>query len=371
MFRLRRSRVFLVLAVFAVVALYHFTSFGDLGYGDDTSVEGLKNLASKGPKDSTSTSPTESNVAPDGSTVYKDAVTKEPTAGDILSAASDSDQSHDKQTTSTASALSAKDTDEDPKTTKSEQLSPSSEGQDAEEPIGLKDNTKSKDEPATAPEAPADPVIDTIPEIHGQGRFEIIAADDDGTQKIHWSQLPEHFPVPTKSLIPLPTGKAKAIPKIQHPKFPNETSEEKIARETKLETIKKTFAFSWDGYRKNAWMQDELSPVSGKYRNPFCGWAATLVDSLDSLWMLGMKAEFEEAVEAVRKLDFTTSIRNDLPLFEVTIRYLGGLVAAYDLSGSKYKVLLDKAVELAEVLMGAFDTPNRMPMTYYLWKPYV
>ncbi|KAL8760332.1 MAG: hypothetical protein Q9199_000114 [Rusavskia elegans] len=370
MFRLRRSRVFLVLAVFAVVALYHFTSFGDLGYGDDTSVEGLKNLASKGPKDSTSTSPTESNVAPDGSTVYKDAVTKEPTAGDILSAASDSDQSHDKQTTSTASALSAKDTDEDPKTTKSEQLSPSSEGQDAEEPIGLKDNTKSKDEPATVPEAPADPVIDTTPEIHGKGRFEIIAADDDdGTQKIHWSQLPEHFPIPTKSLIPLPTGKAKAIPKIQHPKFPNETSEEKIARETKLETIKKTFAFSWDGYRKNAWMQDELSPVSGKYRNPFCGWAATLVDSLDSLWMLGMKAEFEEAVEAVRKLDFTTSIRNDLPLFEVTIRYLGGLVAAYDLSGSKYKILLDKAVELAEVLMGAFDTPNRMPMTYYLWKP--
>ncbi|KAL8658392.1 MAG: hypothetical protein Q9226_001036 [Calogaya cf. arnoldii] len=370
MFRLRRSRVFLILAVFAITALYHFTSFGNLGYGDQTSVERLKSLASKGSKDSTSTSPTENDVTPGGSTVYKDAVTrKEPTTGDTSTDASNSDKFPDKQTASSASSLSVKHADEDSKTVKSEELSPSTEDQDAEEPTGLKKTTDSNNEPHTVAKTPAEPVIETIPEIHGQGRFEIIGADDDKMDKIHWSQLPEHFPVPNKSLIPLPTGKAKAIPKIQHSKFPNETSEEKAAREVKLDTIKKTFAFSWDGYRKNAWMQDELTPVSGKYRNPFCGWAATLVDSLDSLWMLGMEAEFEEAVQAVGKLDFTTSNRNDLPLFEVTIRYLGGLVAAYDLAGSKYKVLLDKAVELAEVLMGAFDTPNRMPMTLYFWKP--
>lgn len=363
MFRLRRSRLFLFLAVFAIIVLYHFTSFGDLGYGDDTSVQGLKNLAS------TSTSPTEANPALDESTVYSDATTKEPTAGDTLSDASGAEAPRDKQGASTASTPSVKDIDGGSKTSTTEELSPSPEDRDVEEPIGPKNNTKSEEEPATVAGTPAEPVIDTSTDIHGHGRLEIIAADDDGVQKIHWSQLPEHFPIPTKSLIQLPTGKAKAIPKIQHFKFPNETSEEKVAREAKLATIKKTFAFSWDGYRKNAWLQDELSPVSGKHRNPFCGWAATLVDSLDALWMLGLKAEFEEAVEAVRKLDFTTSIRNDLPLFEVTIRYLGGLLAAYDLGGSKYKILLDKAVELAEVLMGAFDTPNRMPMTFYLWKP--
>jgi mannosyl-oligosaccharide alpha-1,2-mannosidase len=48
---------------------------------------------------------------------------------------------------------------------------------------------------------------------------------------------------------------------------------------------------------------------------------------------------------------------------------MGGLIGAYDVSGQKYKVLLDKAVELTEVLMGAFDTPNRMPITYYKWTP--
>ena len=85
--------------------------------------------------------------------------------------------------------------------------------------------------------------------------------------------------------------------------------------------------------------------------------------------MMDLKDEFEEAVEAVKEVDFTTSARNDIPLFETVIRYLGGLVAAYDISGGTNKILLDKAVELADILMGAFDTPNRMPMTFYMWKP--
>ncbi|KAL8732172.1 MAG: hypothetical protein Q9166_002919, partial [cf. Caloplaca sp. 2 TL-2023] len=373
MFRLRRSRVFLVLAVFAVIALYHFTSFGNLGGNGGSNVEGLKNLASEHSKDSSSTSPTESTAASGGSTVDKDAISKGPISKDYSDEASDSDKATDKPTSQLESTLSVEESEEDSDAesdTPATKKTPSAtQDEDVEESKGLKNITKVDGEPAVIAESPAEPILDTPPEVHGQGRFEIIAADDDDMPKIHWSQLPEHFPIPTKSLIPLPTGKAKEIPKIQYSKFPNETSGQKTAREAKLDKIKKTFAFSWEGYRNNAWMQDELSPVSGKYRNPFCGWAATLIDSLDSLWMLGMKSEFEEAAEAVGKIDFTTSIRNDLPLFEVTIRYLGGLVAAYDLSGNKYKVLLDKAVELAEVLMGAFDTPNRMPMTFYLWKP--
>ncbi|KAG9606628.1 seven-hairpin glycosidase, partial [Aureobasidium melanogenum] len=89
----------------------------------------------------------------------------------------------------------------------------------------------------------------------------------------------------------------------------------------------------------------------------------------DTLWIVGLKDEFDDAVKAVGEIDFTTSQRKDIPLFETTIRYLGGMLSAYDLSGGQYKVLLDKAVELAEVLMGAFDTPNRMPVTFYRWMP--
>ncbi|KAI8939502.1 hypothetical protein NX059_003273 [Plenodomus lindquistii] len=185
---------------------------------------------------------------------------------------------------------------------------------------------------------------------------------------IHWSKLPEQFPVPSKSIIPLPTGKPKPVPKIQH-KFKPEGAAEKADRLAKLAIIKDVAKKSWDGYKKFAWLHDEVKPMSGTFRDPFAQWGATLVDSLDTLWIMGLKEDFEEAAKAVDEIDFTTTMRPDIPMFETTIRYLGGLVAAYDVSGKKYKNLLDKAVELAEILMSAFDTPNRMPQLYYYWRP--
>jgi mannosyl-oligosaccharide alpha-1,2-mannosidase len=187
-------------------------------------------------------------------------------------------------------------------------------------------------------------------------------------EPIHWSKQSEHFPVASTSMISLPTGKSKPIPKIQFA-FKEESPTEKADREAKLGTIKAVFKRSWDGYKEFAWGHDELKPVSGTFKDPFASWGATLVDTLDTLWIMGMKEEFEEAVKAVEKIDFTTTPRASIPLFETTIRYLGGFIAAYDLSGSKHKILLDKAVELAEVLLAAFDTPNRMPITYYFWRP--
>ncbi|QSZ28600.1 hypothetical protein DSL72_003099 [Monilinia vaccinii-corymbosi] len=188
------------------------------------------------------------------------------------------------------------------------------------------------------------------------------------TAAIHWSKQPEHFPVPTASLINLPKGAPISIPKIQYP-FKDETTDEKISREKKQNIVKEEFLRSWNGYKKFAWGHDELSPVSTQFRDPFCGWAATLVDALDTLWIMGLHDEFEEALKGVEKIDFTTTPRMEIPVFETTIRYLGGLLAAYDVSGGKFQILLDKAVELAEILMGAFDTPNRMPILHYLWKP--
>lgn len=74
-----------------------------------------------------------------------------------------------------------------------------------------------------------------------------------------------------------------------------------------------------------------------------------------------MREDFERAVSAVATIDFTTSTDTQINVFETTIRYLGGFLSAYDLSGNK--VLLDKAVEVGEMLYVSFDTPNRMPLT--------
>ncbi|KAL7951530.1 glycoside hydrolase family 47 protein [Trichoderma barbatum] len=189
--------------------------------------------------------------------------------------------------------------------------------------------------------------------------------------RIHWRPVAEHFPVPTESIISLPTGKPQKVPRVQH-EFGIESPEAKSKRVKRQERVAKEIERAWSGYKKFAWMHDELSPVSAKHRDPFCGWAATLVDSLDTLWIAGLKEEFDEAAKAVESIDFTTTPRNNIPVFETTIRYLGGLLGAFDVSGGHdggYPMLLLKAVELAEILMGIFDTPNRMPILYYQWQP--
>ena len=69
---------------------------------------------------------------------------------------------------------------------------------------------------------------------------------------------------------------------------------------------------------------------------------------------MGLEREFNEAVIAVEKIDFSTCALEELNVFETTIRYLGGLLAAWDISGRKHNSVLHKAMELGEVCAG-FD----------------
>lgn len=93
---------------------------------------------------------------------------------------------------------------------------------------------------------------------------------------------------------------------------------------------------------------------------------ASLVDSLDTLWIMGMKEEFEEAVQASMAIDLGSCTTDTINVFETTIRHLGGLLSAYDLSHDPG--LLQKAKEFGEMLLKAFDTPNRMPITRWNFK---
>ncbi|APA05278.1 hypothetical protein SS1G_09671 [Sclerotinia sclerotiorum 1980 UF-70] len=186
--------------------------------------------------------------------------------------------------------------------------------------------------------------------------------------KIHWSKLPERYPV--TSHIPLPTGKPKKIPQIQNTP-PKEDAAQKEERLKRLAAVKESFVHSWEGYKAHAWLRDEVSPLSGSWKDTFGGWAATLVDSLDTLWIMGLKEDFEIAVQSIEQIDFTTTNEKEINVFETTIRYMGGFLAAYDVSGEKYPGLLLKAVEVAELLMSCFDTPNRMPIPRWDWKKYL
>ncbi|XP_010173963.1 mannosyl-oligosaccharide 1,2-alpha-mannosidase IA-like, partial [Antrostomus carolinensis] len=71
-----------------------------------------------------------------------------------------------------------------------------------------------------------------------------------------------------------------------------------------------------------------------------------------------MKEEFKEAKEWVEKnLDF--NVNAEISVFEVNIRFVGGLLSAYYLSGEE--VFRKKAVELGEKLLPAFNTPTGIP----------
>ncbi|UKZ94460.1 uncharacterized protein TrAFT101_009332 [Trichoderma asperellum] len=173
-----------------------------------------------------------------------------------------------------------------------------------------------------------------------------------------WKLIPVHYP--PQSIRPLPTKAPVKYPNVQT-SFGKEPAEARAIREHRQRAVKQVFTKCWTSYREYAWKSDELAPVSGGKKNPFGGWAATLVDALDTLWIMDMKPEFDEAVQAAATIDFSKTDLDQVNVFETNIRYLGGFISAFDLSGDER--LLHKAVEVGEMLYKAFDTPNRMPIT--------
>jgi mannosyl-oligosaccharide alpha-1,2-mannosidase len=95
------------------------------------------------------------------------------------------------------------------------------------------------------------------------------------------------------------------------------------------------------------------------------------VDSLETIWMIGLVEDFAMSVAAVQMIDFSTTAQKEINVFETTIRYMGGFLGAYDISGEKYPTLLAKAVEVGDLLLCCFDTPNRMPIARWDWRKYV
>uniref|UniRef100_U3J935 alpha-1,2-Mannosidase n=2 Tax=Anas platyrhynchos TaxID=8839 RepID=U3J935_ANAPP len=119
--------------------------------------------------------------------------------------------------------------------------------------------------------------------------------------------------------------------------------------------------FAWDSYKQYAFGKNELRPLTknGHIGNMFGGLrGATVVDALDTLYIMELEEEFQEAKKWVEK-SFDLNVNGEASLFEVNIRYIGGLLAAYYLTGEE--VFKSKALELGEKLLPAFNTPTGIP----------
>ncbi|PKA50854.1 Mannosyl-oligosaccharide 1,2-alpha-mannosidase MNS1 [Apostasia shenzhenica] len=124
------------------------------------------------------------------------------------------------------------------------------------------------------------------------------------------------------------------------------------------EKVKEAMRHAWKSYEIYAWGQDELQPQTKNGVNSFGGLGATLIDSLDTLYIMGLKEEFEKAREWVaNSLDFNKDY--EASVFETTIRVVGGLLSAYDLSGDK--IFLEKAKDIGDRLLPAWGTPSGIP----------
>ncbi|RSL67513.1 hypothetical protein CEP54_003214 [Fusarium duplospermum] len=170
----------------------------------------------------------------------------------------------------------------------------------------------------------------------------------------NWSTLPQFHP--PSSIKPLPTETPHKLPQVQANQGKFQLTSTTKSRQ---KAVRDEFLRSYKSYKQYAWMKDELTPITATGKDTFGGWAATLVDSLDTLWIMDLKEEFSEAAQAAATLNWGETHDGAVNLFETTIRHLGGLLSAYELS--REEVLLKKAVELGEMLYVAFDTPNRLP----------
>ncbi|KAG6890086.1 hypothetical protein C0995_012035 [Termitomyces sp. Mi166 len=118
----------------------------------------------------------------------------------------------------------------------------------------------------------------------------------------------------------------------------------------RADKVKEAFVHAYDGYRHHAFPNDELRPVSGTGINSLNGWGLSLFDALDTMWVMGLHDTFNDTLEIIANSTFISPKSDSFaPFFETVIRYLGGMLSAYALSGET--VLLARADDLATMLL--------------------
>lgn len=124
------------------------------------------------------------------------------------------------------------------------------------------------------------------------------------------------------------------------------------------DAVKRAMKHAWDGYERHAFGSDELQPISRRGKNLFGGLGATIIDSLDTLYIMDLKDEYERARNWVaNQMSFDKHF--ECSVFETIIRVVGGFLAAFDLSGDPMYV--DKCKILVDKLMPAYNTPTGIP----------
>lgn len=151
-------------------------------------------------------------------------------------------------------------------------------------------------------------------------------------------------------------------------------------RRERFKAVQLAVGHAWKGYRNVAlldsfWGQgggfiphDDLSPVSKKGKS-WLHYAATLHDSIDTLYLANMTKEYDEAVSMLTNYDIQTTSPQVTKTFEYSLRVLGGLLGGYSVSGDTR--LFAAARNAADsILEGPFQaSPTILPRPYNVLAP--
>jgi mannosyl-oligosaccharide alpha-1,2-mannosidase len=136
------------------------------------------------------------------------------------------------------------------------------------------------------------------------------------------------------------------------------------------DAIKSAFQFAWNGYYTLAFPHDELKPLSNTPGHSRNDWGATAIDALGTAILMEMPEIVKQILAHVKSIDFN-STSTPISVFESTIRYMGGLLSAYELLTGPFAslnpdsenllFLVDQAEILGHVLSSAFVQGNALP----------
>ncbi|KAF2423209.1 seven-hairpin glycosidase [Tothia fuscella] len=139
----------------------------------------------------------------------------------------------------------------------------------------------------------------------------------------------------------------------------------------RAEVVKDVFKFAWKGYYENAFPHDELLPLWNWHGDSRNGWGATAVEALGTATIMDIPEIVDSILDFIPTINFLKT-KDPVDVFETTIRYLGGMLSAYDLLTGPMQHLAENKAEavgslliqsktLADTLKFAFDTPTGIP----------
>jgi hypothetical protein len=133
-----------------------------------------------------------------------------------------------------------------------------------------------------------------------------------------------------------------------------------VADDVTAQRVRDQIAFAWGKYVEHAWGHDELRPLTatGSDWSNAGPLGLTIVDAADTLHLAGLTDERDRAIAWLGS-ELRVDLDAGVSVFETNIRVLGGLLSAYEITQDP--ALLDKATDLGERLLPAFDTPTGMP----------